>query len=172
MRGNAPRLSVTPRSFEMFPVHPIGEQRPIRHYSIEASMVMYNLSQDWPACTKRYFYRDPADVVRAVRAVSGGPHSLARTIRVLAEHHAAADLAHARRLVQTIMDPVERAIGLAGLHRSAHTPNHGPVAESLSRELDQALAEVEPYRWLIDMDDPDTRACSQRPIRCTNTHRR
>ena len=156
-RKRAPAVGNAPR-FEMFAVHPIGERRPIRHYSIEGSMAIFNLSQDWAACAKRYFFRDPADVIRALRTIAGGPRSLARTVRTLAERDAVADLARARRLVRAITDPGERAIGLAGLHRAAHVPDHGPVAESLSRELDRALAELEPYRWLIDMGDTDARA--------------
>ncbi|WP_165970326.1 hypothetical protein [Actinomadura sp. 6K520] len=156
-RKRAPSVGHAPQ-FEMFPVHPIGEQRPIRHYSIEGGMAIYNLSQDWSACTKRYFYRDPADVVRAVRTVAGGPHSLARTLRVLAEHEATTDLARAARLMRAITDPGECAVGFAGLHRAGHAPDHGPAAEALSRELDRALAELEPYRWHVEMGDTDRRA--------------
>jgi len=160
-KQRAPAVGRVPQ-FEGYPEHPIGEPRPVRQHTIEGAGAIFNLSQDWSTCAKRYFYRDPADVVRAVRAVAQGPYSLARTIRVIAEYEATADLARATSLIRAITDPGERAIGLAGLHQAAHTPDygHGSAAEALSRELDRALAELEPYRWFADtgMEDADTRA--------------
>jgi hypothetical protein len=141
--------------YRQVPVHPIGEPKSIRQFEMEGIMVVFNISHEWSARAKRYFYRDPADLVRAV---SLGPYTLARTARVIAERRAGRDPARSATVVRTIEDPGERAIGLAALHLAAHTPDHGPDAEALSQELDRTLLDLEEYRWTMERGDLESRA--------------
>jgi tetratricopeptide (TPR) repeat protein len=104
-----------------------------------SAMADFNPSEDWRGIVKRHFFRGPADVVRAA---SASPGSLARILRVAAEQIWPRDRATATRVMRTIDDAGERAIGLSALHIKSHDPNHGPESDRLSRELDQALAEL------------------------------
>ena len=141
--------------YRVVPVNPIGEPKSLRHYEVDGIMEIHNISQEWSTRANQDFYRDPADLIRAV---SFGPYSLARTVRVLAE--SGRDRARATAVVRTIADTGERAIGLAGLHLVAHTPalDHGPEAEAASQELDRTLPHLETYRWTVSIDDQDKRA--------------
>ncbi|MDK9494214.1 hypothetical protein QEZ40_000083 [Streptomyces katrae] len=123
-------------------------------------MGLRNLYNDWSYRVHRHFFRDPADVVRAIELGHHG--SLATAVRRFAEQLAGVDRPLSLSLIRSIAAPDERAIGLATLHLAAHGAGpdgagHGPEAEAYSKELDDALAEVPDYRWTIDTD-PDSEA--------------
>jgi hypothetical protein len=99
----------------------------------------FEVSQDWQRFVRLHFFRRPADVVRAVAPRSG---SLAKTLRVTAQQLWIRDRATATRVIEALEDAGERAIGLSVLHVKSHDPDHGRESERLSRELDEALAEL------------------------------
>ncbi|MEV0113517.1 hypothetical protein AB0H77_09750 [Streptomyces sp. NPDC050844] len=148
-------VSSSPESLEPAPRHDL------ERVNIHGFTALFNLSHDWAARARAHFYRDPADVVRAVEI--GSYSSTARAIRRLAVRLAQRDLPRAGALIQSIADPGERAIGFADLHRAAHGPgsasHHGPDAEAFSKEIDRALSELPRYRWTVPGgDDTDTKA--------------
>ncbi|MEU2738211.1 ATP-binding protein [Streptomyces sp. NPDC007095] len=113
---------------------------------------MFNLSHAWAARVRDHFFRDPADVVRAVELYSSG--NAARVVRRLAERLAHRDRSVAGAVVGSLADPGERAIGFAELHRAAHGPvssysHHWPEADEFSKEVDRALGELPRYRWTV-----------------------
>ncbi|MFE2726844.1 hypothetical protein [Kitasatospora sp. NPDC059327] len=121
---------------------------------------LHNLYNDWSDRVRRHFFRDPADVVRAVELGHHG--SLATAVRRFAEQLAGTDRPLSLSLIHSIAAPEERAIGLATLHLAAHDAGpdgakHGPEAEAYSNELNNALAEVPYYRWTVETD-PDSEA--------------
>ncbi|MET7892012.1 hypothetical protein [Streptomyces mirabilis] len=114
-------------------------------------MAMFNLSHDWAARVRNHFFRDPADVVRAVELYSTSGNT-ARVVRGLAARLAHRDRSVAGALVRSIEDPGERAIGFADLHQAAHGPvssysRHWPEADAFSKEIDRALGVLPRYRW-------------------------
>ncbi|MCX4773798.1 hypothetical protein [Streptomyces sp. NBC_01285] len=128
--------------------------------NVNAFMAAFNLSHDWAARARNHFFRDPADVVRAVELYSSG--NTARVVRLLADRLAHRDRSAAGAVVRSIADPGERAIGLAELHRLAHGPvgsysPHTPEADRFSREVDRALGELPRYRWTV----PDAHVAEQ-----------
>ncbi|MEV8411288.1 hypothetical protein AB0R12_37675, partial [Streptomyces niveus] len=113
---------------------------------------VFNLSHDWAARVRTHFFRDPADVVRAVELRATG--SAARVVRRLAERLAHQDRSLAGAVVRSIADPGERAIGFAELHRAAHGPvsthsHHSSEADEFSKETDSALGELPRHRWTV-----------------------
>lgn len=148
-------VSSSPESLEPPPRHDL------ERVNIHGFTALFNLSHDWAARARAHFYRDPADVVRAVEI--GSYSSTARVMRRLAVRLAQRDLSRAGALVHAIADPGERAIGFADLHRAAHGPgsasHHGPDAEAFSKEIDRALSELPRYRWTVPGgDDTDKKA--------------
>ncbi|KOX20748.1 MULTISPECIES: ATP-binding protein [unclassified Streptomyces] len=134
---------------------------PLAQVNIHALTRMFNTSHHWAARARGHFYRDPADVIRAVELRATG--TMAGTVRRFAARLAHRDPARAAALVHAIADPGERAIGFADLHRVAHGPvggdsRHGPEAEALSREIDRALAELPRHRWTFQPIDTDQKA--------------
>lgn len=107
------------------------------HDELAGITAAFNASEEWRAFVSRHFFRGPADIVRVASTARG---SLARTLRVAAEHLRARDPETSTHIVRALDDIGERAIGLSVLHLAAHDPGHGPRAEELSRELDRALA--------------------------------
>lgn len=152
--GPPPDTTGRTRHLVMRPIHPIKEGKSIRHHELEGMMAIFNSSNSWSARTKRYFFREPADMVRMV---SFGPYNLARTVRLAAEHWAERRLKPATSLVRAITEPGERAIGLARLHQAAHDPGDGPEAVALSRELDRAIEDLDAYAWTTENFDADAR---------------
>ncbi|MEV8021699.1 hypothetical protein AB0O76_36300 [Streptomyces sp. NPDC086554] len=165
-------VSSSPESLEPAPRHDL------ERLNIHGFTALFNLSHDWAARARAHFYRDPADVVRAVEI--GSYSSMARAIRRLAVRLAQRDLSRAGALIQSIADPGERAIGFADLHRAAHGPgsasHHGPDAEAFSKEIDRALSELPRYRWTVPLGDdadkkawayarPDHRVCFELAVR-------
>ncbi|WP_411071030.1 hypothetical protein [Streptomyces sp. cmx-4-25] len=129
--------------------------------NIHAVTRVFNASHHWAVRARGHFYRDPADVVRAVEPGAAG--TLAGVVRRFAALLAPRDPARAAALVHAIADPGERAIGFAELHRTAHGPvgsdsHHGSDAEAFSREIDRALAELPRHRWTFDPGDTDRKA--------------
>ncbi|MEU3185130.1 AAA family ATPase [Streptomyces sp. NPDC006923] len=125
-----------------------------------AFMAVFNLSHDWAVRVSNHFFRDPADVVRAIELYSSG--NTARVVRRLAERLAHRNRSVAGPVVRSIADPGERAIGFAELHRAAHGPvssysPHSPEADAFSREIDRALGELPRYRWTV----PDAHVAEQ-----------
>ncbi|MEU3901060.1 hypothetical protein [Streptomyces sp. NPDC045251] len=111
-----------------------------------------NVGQHWAARARNHFFREPADLVRAVELGSHG--STAGVVRRFAGRLMHRDLSRAGAVMRAIADPAERAIGFAELHRGAHGPDssrshHGPEAEVFSTEIDRALEELPRYRWTI-----------------------
>jgi hypothetical protein len=144
-------------SYLMWPTDPIGDvPKPIRKAALSALPSIHNISNEWAARANSYFFRDPADMVRAVSF--GGPRSLARIVRVLAEREAVLDRVLATGMVRAIADPGERAIGFAELDRAGHQPECTPETEALSKEIDRALAELGTYQWTVDTLEMDTKA--------------
>ncbi|WP_167828896.1 hypothetical protein [Streptomyces sp. MZ04] len=148
-------VSTSPESLEPAPRHDL------ERVNIHGFTALFNLSHDWAARARAHFYRDPADVVRAVEI--GSYSSTARAVRRLAVRLAQRDLSRAGALVHAIADPGERAIGFADLHRAAHGPgsasHHGPEAEAFSKEIDRALSELPRYRWTVPGgEDADKKA--------------
>ncbi|WP_187283160.1 ATP-binding protein [Streptomyces sp. t39] len=129
--------------------------------NISAVQGVFNLSHHWAARARAHFYREPADVVRAVEM--GASSNAARVIRRLAARLAHRDLARAGAVMRTIADPAERAIGFGELHRAAHgavgsQSHHGPEAEAFSREIDRALDQLPRCRWTFRSTDDDRKA--------------
>ncbi|NUK85228.1 ATP-binding protein [Streptomyces lunaelactis] len=128
----------------------------LEQVNIGAVMGMFNLSHHWAARARGHFFREPADVVRAVEL---GPSSnTARVIRRFAVRLAHRDLSQAGTLMHSIADPGERAIGFAELHRAAHGPDssdshHGPEADTFSKEIDRSLGELPRHRWTAGPGD-------------------
>lgn len=123
-------------------------------------MAVFNLSHAWGARVRDHFFRDPADVVRAVELYSSG--NTARAVRRLAEGLAHRDRSVAGAVVRSLADPGERAIGFAELHRAAHGPvssysYHWPEADVFSKEVDRALGELPRHRWTV----PDAHVAEQ-----------
>ncbi|MBM9620223.1 hypothetical protein [Streptomyces zhihengii] len=129
--------------------------------NITAVQRMFNLSHHWAARARGHFFREPADVVRAVELDPSS--NAARVIRRLAARLAHRDLDRAGALMRAVTDPGERAIGFAELHRTAHgavgsDSRHGPEAEAFSREIDRALGELPRHRWTFRSTDDDHKA--------------
>ncbi|MFD0429940.1 hypothetical protein ACFQ60_27265 [Streptomyces zhihengii] len=136
-------------------------QDPPGGVNITAVQRMFNLSHHWAARARGHFFREPADVVRAVELDPSS--NAARVIRRLAARLAHRDLDRAGALMRAVTDPGERAIGFAELHRTAHgavgsDSRHGPEAEAFSREIDRALGELPRHRWTFRSTDDDHKA--------------
>ncbi len=142
----------------------------------ESMPFLYNHTRDWRFLSERRFYRDPADLIRAMAPGSwsnGSPYCLARTIRVLAEAIADRDPRYAAALVDALTHDGERAIGIAALFRSAAGAGMIELAEQLWSEFPRALADIRPFEWLVDDQDdyafayvrPDHRALFEAAIR-------
>jgi hypothetical protein len=134
-----------PESSEPAARHDLDRMNPF------AFMSMFNLSNDWALRVREHFFRDPADVVRAVELYSTSGNT-ARVVRRLAARLAHRDRAVAGAVVRSIADPGERAIGFADLHQAAHGPvsgysYHWPEADEFSKGIDGALDELPRYRW-------------------------
>lgn len=117
---------------------------------------IYNTDQDWQLQRRQRFFQDPVDVVRAVLpgpCAVGNPHGWARTLRVLAETIAGQDHDRALRLVESLSDPDETAVGLAALVADAGGRGDRALEELRWRELSAALARIEPYDWIGDSQD-------------------
>ncbi|MGW0628745.1 hypothetical protein [Streptomyces sp. NPDC002758] len=124
--------------------------------NLDGIMVMFNLSHEWAARARGHFYRNPAEIIRAVEL--GSHSSLANVVRGLAGRLAHRDRGRAAALVRSIADPAERAIAFTELHLAAHgldgsQSHHGPEAEAFSREVDHALAALPHYRWTMSGGD-------------------
>jgi hypothetical protein len=137
---------------------------------------LMNHTRDWQFLSERRFYRDPADLIRAMAPGSwstGNPYCLARTVRVYAETVVDRDPAHAAALVNSLADGGERAIGVAALFRSAAHGGRTELADQLWAELNRALAGIPLFEWMVDDQDdyafayvrPDHRARFEAAIR-------
>ncbi|MFH0522234.1 hypothetical protein ACHBTE_34380 [Streptomyces sp. M41] len=139
-----------------------GAGNPPPGVNMDAIMLMFNLSHEWAGRARTHFYRDPADIVRAVEL--GSHSSLARVVRGLASRLAHRDRDRALALVRSLADPAERAIGFTELHVAAHgldsgRSHHGPEADAFSQEADRALAQLPHHRWSMSGgDDAEKRA--------------
>ncbi|WHT16553.1 ATP-binding protein [Crossiella sp. CA-258035] len=136
----------------------------------KASVAAYqfNHTRDWMWLRERRFYRDPAEVVRAMSPGSwsvGNPHTWGRVVRVLAETIAETEPSRAEALVDSLVDAGERAIGLAGLADRAAEALDGmaaagatlggraAAAETLGRRAAEALGQVAACEWLVADQD-------------------
>ncbi|MDV9174462.1 hypothetical protein R6V09_30690 [Streptomyces sp. W16] len=135
--------------------HERSSKNRLARLNIDGMLAQFNMSHDWAARARGHFYRDPADVVRAVEL--GAHSSMARVVRRFAGRLARRDPSRAGALIRSIADPGERAIGFAELHRVAHDPGgtgpHTPEADVFSREIDRALRELPRYRWTSALGD-------------------
>jgi hypothetical protein len=112
------------------------------------------------------FYRDPADLVRAMAPGSwsiGNPYHLARTVRVFAEAIVDHDHRRATALVDSLADSGERAIGLAALFQAAVANGNTTLSRQLWAELTKAVADIPPHEWPAVSEDRQTFFAYTRP---------
>ena len=143
---------------------------------VEHQGYVMNHTGHWRTLRDQRFYRDPAELMRAMTPdpeMLGTPYCLARTIRVFAESIADHDLQTATKLVHALSNSEERAIGTAALLKSATSRVMTESAGRLRAEFSQALDDMPRFDWLADNQDnfpfayvrPDHRARFEAAIR-------
>jgi hypothetical protein len=149
---------------------------PLSGQKMDAIGEWFNQNSRWVKLRKDRFYRDPADVIRAMSPApsrAASPYSWARTFRVLAEEVARRDPRRATALVSALSGG-ERAVGLAALMEESCAGKEDPLHDEFLRQL----PEIECYEWTLDSKDdepfayirPDHRARFEAAIRLLPRH--